>query len=368
LCDNLEERFNIPFEELDNLQYQIENKTQYDLSTVIPETRVDVDYGGINICELQDNGTDNYEDELFFYHGNHLSSSQMITDMYSNVVQQVYYAPFGEVITEYNAYWHQGKIPDYMFNAKELDEENGMYYYEARYYNPPMFISRDPLFEKYPFMSPYAYCSNNPVIRIDPDGREDYEWDLKTKKITVVDGTQGTPDRLIIKKENGETVTGNSYERGTIKLQANKNNEQYLKITGDKNGKEMFEFAANNTGIEWGHLQTGKGGTKGDNYLFTSYNEGKINFNFHGAIKDYIRTYNHNHPNGTTTPSNADLNMYDKMQIHNWDYGKKEPDANIYINKGQGSYHSFYNRTIQGIFDGAKKEFLDQLFPKPKKP
>ena len=35
------------------------------------------------------------------------------------------------------------------------------------------FISRDPKFEKYFWMSPYHYCSNNPINRIDPDGRED---------------------------------------------------------------------------------------------------------------------------------------------------------------------------------------------------
>jgi RHS repeat-associated protein len=64
-------------------------------------------------------------------------------------------------------------MPDYMFNAKELDEENGMYYYEARYYNPPMFISRDPLFEEKPFMNPYTYCSNNPINKIDPTGMSD---------------------------------------------------------------------------------------------------------------------------------------------------------------------------------------------------
>jgi RHS repeat-associated protein len=61
----------------------------------------------------------------------------------------------------------------YAFNAKELDEENGMYYYSARYYAPPTFISRDPLFEKYPSISPYAYCSNNPVNKIDPTGMND---------------------------------------------------------------------------------------------------------------------------------------------------------------------------------------------------
>ena len=62
-------------------------------------------------------------------------------------------------------------MPNYAFNAKELDEENNMYYYSARYYAPPAFISRDPMFEKYPSISPYTYCLNNPVILIDPDGR-----------------------------------------------------------------------------------------------------------------------------------------------------------------------------------------------------
>jgi RHS repeat-associated protein len=65
----------------------------------------------------------------------------------------------------------------YLFNAKELDEENGMYYYSARFYAPPVFTSRDPLFEEKPWMSPYAYCSNSPVNRVDPSGMSDWEPD-----------------------------------------------------------------------------------------------------------------------------------------------------------------------------------------------
>ena len=42
---------------------------------------------------------------------------------------------------------------------------------------PPVFISRDPLFEKYPTFSPYAYCANNPVKFIDPTGMEIWEPD-----------------------------------------------------------------------------------------------------------------------------------------------------------------------------------------------
>jgi RHS repeat-associated protein len=112
------------------------------------------------------------EDAVFFYHGNHLSSTQLVTDANGQVQQQVFYAPFGEVMSESNAYWHNGQIPDYLFNAKELDEENGMYYYSARYYAPPVFTSRDAKFEEYPTLSPYCYTANNPVKYIDPDGKK----------------------------------------------------------------------------------------------------------------------------------------------------------------------------------------------------
>lgn len=51
-----------------------------------------------------------------------------------------------------------------------------MHSYEKRNYMPTImsFISIDPLCEKYYDLSPYAYCGNNPVNRIDPDGRIDF--------------------------------------------------------------------------------------------------------------------------------------------------------------------------------------------------
>ena len=33
-------------------------------------------------------------------------------------------------------------------------------------------LSVDPLSDKYPHISPYAYCGNNPMKFVDPDGRE----------------------------------------------------------------------------------------------------------------------------------------------------------------------------------------------------
>ena len=68
-------------------------------------------------------------------------------------------------------------LPKYSFNAKELDEEFGMYYYEARYYKPQVFTSRDPLMNEKPWLTPYHYCSNNPTNKVDPTGMTDeYTW------------------------------------------------------------------------------------------------------------------------------------------------------------------------------------------------
>ncbi|MDD4582520.1 MAG: RHS repeat-associated core domain-containing protein [Bacteroidales bacterium] len=155
-----------------------------------------IPYPDADLCNLFG---DEIEDELFFYHPDHLGSTGLVTDNNANITQGLFYAPFGEIISDYNSSFHNSPMPNYAFNAKELDEENGMYYYSARYYAPPTFISRDPMFEKYPSISPYTYCRNNPVKRIDPNGEEDYEVDLVTKKTTVVAGTEGQPDRFVIK-------------------------------------------------------------------------------------------------------------------------------------------------------------------------
>jgi RHS repeat-associated protein len=122
-----------------------------------------------NFCSL---GIGGQEPDLFFYHPDHLGSTGMVTDNNANITQGFLYTPFGELLYEYDPSWESGRIPKYAFNAKELDEENNMYYYSARYYAPPTFISRDPLFEKYPSISPYTYCSNNPVGFVDPTGGE----------------------------------------------------------------------------------------------------------------------------------------------------------------------------------------------------
>ena len=107
----------------------------------------------------------------FYYHPDHLGSSSYITNLDGEVMQHIEYVPYGEVfIEERNNTWNT----PYLFNAKEFDEETGMYYYGARYYDPrlSLWMSTDPLQEKYQNISTYCYAANNPIKFIDSDGRK----------------------------------------------------------------------------------------------------------------------------------------------------------------------------------------------------
>ena len=118
---------------------------------------------------------DDYEKMQFYYHPDHLGSSSYITNLDGEVSQHIEYVPFGEVfLEERNNTWNT----PYLFNAKDLDEETGMYYYDgARYYAPRLnlWMSTDPLQEKYHNISSYCYTFNNTIKFIDPNGQDG--WD-----------------------------------------------------------------------------------------------------------------------------------------------------------------------------------------------
>lgn len=119
---------------------------------------------------------DNYENLQFFYHPDHLGSSSFITNLDGEVVQHIEYVPFGEVfIEERNSVWNTL----YLFNAKEFDEETGMYYYGARYYDPrlSLWMSTDPMQEKYSHINTYCYAFNNPLNFVDLHGMEGVKYE-----------------------------------------------------------------------------------------------------------------------------------------------------------------------------------------------
>ena len=113
-----------------------------------------------------------YENLQFFFHSDHLGSTSYLTDLSGEVSQHVEYFPYGGIMTEEkNSAVNEGNTP-YLFNGKELDQETGLYYYGARYYDTHQWLGVDPLAEFYPNISTYTYCAGNPIGCRDENG----EW------------------------------------------------------------------------------------------------------------------------------------------------------------------------------------------------
>ncbi len=111
-------------------------------------------------------------DKLYFYHSDHLGSASWITDANGEAVQHLQYLPYGEPYINQRT---TGYNERFTFTGKERDEETGYGYFGARYMDHElmtMWLSVDPLSDKYPSISPYAYCAWNPIKLVDPDGRE----------------------------------------------------------------------------------------------------------------------------------------------------------------------------------------------------
>ena len=106
---------------------------------------------------MQENGAaDTRVAGTYHYHTDHLGSAHWITKGYE-AVQFIHYMPYGEMW-----YNQQGSAYNerFKYTGKERDSETGYDYFGARNYmsDGPLWLSPDPLMDKYPHISPYAYC------------------------------------------------------------------------------------------------------------------------------------------------------------------------------------------------------------------
>ena len=103
------------------------------------------------------------------YHSDHLGSASFVTNAEGAVCQHIQYLPFGELFVSQRNCEFDSR---YKFTAKELDNETSYTYFGARYYDNDLsvWLSVDPLSDKYPSLSPYCYSADNPVVLVDPNG------------------------------------------------------------------------------------------------------------------------------------------------------------------------------------------------------
>lgn len=107
-----------------------------------------------------------------FYFGDHLGSTNVVANAAFTETQGLLYYPYGQ--TRQNSIAPSSGF-DYKFTDQELDDETGLYYYGARYYDPALmhFISADtikPNTENPQTLNRYSYALNNPLKFNDPSG------------------------------------------------------------------------------------------------------------------------------------------------------------------------------------------------------
>jgi RHS repeat-associated protein len=116
------------------------------------------------------------ETNTYFYHTDHLGSTVLVTNASAEIVWSTEYTPFGSLTME------EGQvefISAIKFTGKDLDEDTGLYYYNARWYDAEIgrFISADTYkgeLENPQTLNLYVYVANNPLIYVDPSGNEYY--------------------------------------------------------------------------------------------------------------------------------------------------------------------------------------------------
>jgi RHS repeat-associated protein len=123
--------------------------------------------GDQRIATVADNGT------VHYWHVDHLGSSSVITDGTGARKETITYYPYGEVRTDTSG-TPVVNVP-YKYTGQELDSSTGLYYYEARYYDPKLgrFISADTMVPSLldpEALNRYTYARNNPLRYTDPTG------------------------------------------------------------------------------------------------------------------------------------------------------------------------------------------------------
>ena len=117
------------------------------------------------------------DSKYHYYLQDHQGNNRVVVSETGASEEINHYYAFGGLFGNSN------NVQPFKYNGKELDTKKGLNWYDygARQYDAALsrWLAIDPLAEKDYLNSPYSYCGNNPIIRIDQDGQIwDIIWDV----------------------------------------------------------------------------------------------------------------------------------------------------------------------------------------------
>ena len=260
-----------------------------------------------------------------YYTRDYLGNNRSVINGSTGAIEQtVAYYPYGAVIADLGT---PTTGQPYKFGGKELITSNGLNEYDfgaRQYYSAvPAFTRIDPMAEKYPWLSPYLYCANNPVNLVDPSGMD--IWSLDEEGHVISSESFEGFDMLLVYDQDMKLKGNWTGDYGSITNQSSRkgvNGSEYafFEAKDDKIGTSIFEFLADNTTVEWQQLKTGDGVENSINYVTSSHKKGEDGSAFNlitsrlcveGTLVTKIREANHSHPRNTMLPSGIKSNDKD---------------------------------------------------------
>jgi RHS repeat-associated protein len=260
--------------------------------------------------------------EYQYFLKDYLGNTRVTFDQTGTVIQEDSYYPFGLAMSGLAYQSGTDYKNKYLYNGKELQDEFGLEWYDygARYYDPQLgiWLSPDPLADERLSLSPYNYCSLNPINRIDPTGMLDDDYIFNEKGDYVRTDINNKPDKIVIENSTTGTVEGTynfAYPSDTKAIDAGTINKVVF-VDMDRIGKMLGEagaFDKTNRENEWSYMNTeSKGGGK----LDFSYSAIPSEFAAEGASADPLTT-----PSPMLFIPEGDGNAHNHMNFGNFLWG-----------------------------------------------
>ena len=265
----------------------------------------------------------------------------------------------------------------YTFSAKERDSETGLSYFGSRYYSSDLsiWLSVDPMSDKYASLSPYVYCANNPVKLVDPNGEEVWIPGLDAKGNVTYTAEEGDNYGTFISQFDCTDAGGNFKGReifANAKLNVNAPSIKKGTIIKGSDVKNALGSKSEILKANWGNLKPHQkvaqllfavNHSRSQDKNFFDFSDYAIGFETYDS--EQITNIYYPTPQGTVYIRNLSM-WFTKSQTKSYNFYYYTQSFGDWLNKYDfrlpkvGSYRKMFLFTV----DGKNSEAFEKLFRK----